>query len=401
MKIIFLTLVGIDTLDERGIYHDLMNKFCEEGHEVLIVTPSERRLKQPTVLINKGKLQILKVWIPNIQKTNIIEKGIGTLLIEHFYKRAIKRYFKLTQFDLIIYSTPPITFTSLIKKLKGNSVTSYLLLKDIFPQNAVDLGMFKKNGFLHSYFRRKEKELYAISDWIGCMSPANVKYVLENNSEVSAEKVEVNPNSLAISSNHFEAKENGINKKYGIPANKTVFIYGGNMGRPQGLDFLLKAIPNCQTIENAFFLIVGGGTEFAGIKRWFDTNKPINAVLLSELSKKEYDELIGIAHVGLIFLSPLFSIPNYPSRLLSYMENRMPVICATDKNTDVGTMAEDNGYGFKCLNGDLDSFKHYVELLATDSDLVKRVGDIGYNYFTTHFNVNNSYALIIDKKQTK
>jgi aspartate 1-decarboxylase len=54
------------------------------------------------------------------------------------------------------------------------------MLKDIFPQNAVDLGMIKTTGIkslLYKYFRRKEKGLYFISDRIGCMSQANVDYV--------------------------------------------------------------------------------------------------------------------------------------------------------------------------------------------------------------------------------
>ena len=36
MNIIFLTLVRLSNIDERGIYHDLMRKFRDEGHEVIL-----------------------------------------------------------------------------------------------------------------------------------------------------------------------------------------------------------------------------------------------------------------------------------------------------------------------------------------------------------------------------
>ena len=91
----------------------------------------------------------------------MIEKGIGTLLIERQFKVAIKKYICGVDFDLIIYSTPPITFPVVIQYLKAEypRARTYLLLKDIFPQNALDLGMLSTSGIkgiLYRYFRKKE-----------------------------------------------------------------------------------------------------------------------------------------------------------------------------------------------------------------------------------------------------
>src|SRR5699024_3580804 len=130
-------------------------------------------------------------------KNNKIEKGINTLLIEKLFKNAIKKFYNDVKFDLIIYSTPPITFARVIDCVKKrDQAQTYLLLKDIFPQNAIDLKLFKKNGLIHNFFKRKEKMLYQISDHIGCMSEANVQYILKNNKYLSVGKVEVNPNSI-------------------------------------------------------------------------------------------------------------------------------------------------------------------------------------------------------------
>ncbi|MCZ2553024.1 glycosyltransferase WbuB, partial [Bacteroides fragilis] len=93
---------------------------------------------------------------------------------------------------------------------------------------------------------------------------------------------------------------------------------------------------------------------------WFEANHPDNSMLLSSLPKKEYDDLVKACDIGLIFLDRRFTIPNYPSRLLSYLENRMPVLLATDMNTDIGRIAERNGYGFWTENGNLDTFMEMV-----------------------------------------
>src|SRR5690554_6830775 len=109
MNILFLTVSIIDDINKRGIYTDLLRYFINQGHKVYIVSPTERRFKKKTHLIKKENHSILKVRTLNIQKTNSIEKGIGTILLEYQFNKAIKKHFKNIYFDLILYSTPPIT----------------------------------------------------------------------------------------------------------------------------------------------------------------------------------------------------------------------------------------------------------------------------------------------------
>ena len=155
MNILFLTLYNINSLSDRGIYTDLLRKFQEEGNKIHIVCPNERRLKENTKYSINKRLHLLKVKTFNIQKTSLIEKGLATLSIEYQYLFAIKKYFKTIKFDLVLYSTPPITFTKIIEFIKKrDGAYSYLLLKDIFPQNAVDMNMIKKNSIIHKYFLR-------------------------------------------------------------------------------------------------------------------------------------------------------------------------------------------------------------------------------------------------------
>src|SRR5690606_8533955 len=195
--ILFLTLIEINSLVERGIYQVLLRDFASEGNTVTIVSPVERRKGIKTDLIDNGNVKILQVKNFNIQKTNVNEKGIGTLAIEYQYLSAVKKYLNHQKFDLVLYSTPPITFGKIISYVKKRyNAYSYLLLKDIFPQNAIDMKMMKKGGLLHRYFLSKEKNLYQISDTIGCMSEANVDFVLKHNPEIDKNRVEVNPNSI-------------------------------------------------------------------------------------------------------------------------------------------------------------------------------------------------------------
>lgn len=396
MNIIFLTLVEINSIEDRGIYQDLLRKFRDEGHDVTIVTPVERRRKISTNFSNKEGVSILQVKTFNIQKTNIIEKGIGTLAIEYQYLAAIKRYSSHKKYDLVLYSTPPITFAKVIEFVKKrDNAKSYLLLKDIFPQNAVDMKMLKKDGFLHRQFVRKEKRLYQISDTIGCMSPANVDFILKYNPEIDSRKVEVNPNTIEpVNFEYSQEQKISIREKYDIPLHKKILVYGGNLGKPQGLDFLLETIQNTK-YDEVFFLIVGNGTEFPKIEKWFKDNNPKNAKLLQKLPKEDYDQLLAACDVGLIFLDKNFTIPNFPSRLLSYLEMKMPVIAATDPNTDIGDIIENANCGYKVIAGKQEEMQEKIELiLSADLELL---GENGVKLLINQYTVDKSYDLIMEK----
>jgi glycosyltransferase involved in cell wall biosynthesis len=375
-----------------------MRKFRNEGHNVTIVFPSERRYNEPIKLSIQDGIKLLSVKTLNIQKTNIIEKGFGTLLLEYQFHSAIKRDLGKEHFDLVIYSTPPITLTKIIKSLKRKySSKTYLLLKDIFPQNAVDLKMMSSKSLLYKYFRNKEKQLYKLSDYIGCMSPANVVYLIRHNPVLNTKKIEVCPNSIELNgSDILINNRTDILKSHHIPDNKTIFIYGGNLGKPQGIDFLIKVLESNYNNDSVFFIIVGSGTEYLKVQTWFGSNRPNNAKLLPGLPKKEYDELIQACDVGLIFLDKRFTIPNFPSRLLSYLENKMPVLAATDINTDVGTIAEENGFGFKCISGDNNEFNRLIAKFS-DRKTIKEMGEKGYSFLKMNYTVEQSYRIIMSQ----
>lgn len=396
MNILFLTLMDIRSFQENNLYCDLLRKLIYRGHSVYCISPVERRIGMETHFEEKGHL--LKLKIGNTQKTPLIEKGISTLLIEPQFKSAIKKYFGDIKFDLVLYSTPPITLAGAIRYVKNRDhARTYLLLKDIFPQNAVDVGMMSKTGpkaVLYQYFRQKEKQLYDLSDWIGCMSPANVRFILEHNPQIPVQKVEVCPNSIEPRELSLDAEgRSAMRRKYGIPENKKVFVYGGNLGRPQGIPFIIDCLKAQKDNEDVFFLIVGSGTEFGLLESYVTQSGQSNVRLMRQLPKEDYDRMVAACDVGLIFLDHRFTIPNFPSRLLSYMQAKLPVLACTDPNTDIGEVVTGGGFGWWCQSCDVNGFCAVVEE-AMHAPL-KEMGNQGYEYLKKFYDVSGSCDTIL------
>ena len=102
-NILFLTLSNVSNIGESGIYQDLLREFARKGHKVFIVSPTERRNHEKTHLIKNDNVNILRVKTGNIQKTNLIEKGIATVLLETQYISAIKKYLFNVNFYRVAY----------------------------------------------------------------------------------------------------------------------------------------------------------------------------------------------------------------------------------------------------------------------------------------------------------
>lgn len=399
MNVVFVTVSRVHDIKGRGIYTDLMRHFRDKGHNVYIVSPVERQFRLPTSLREEDGIHLLNVKTLNIQKTNVVEKGLGTLMLETQYKRAIKKFLKGISFDLILYSTPPITTTNVVKYLKQKNpkAITYLLLKDIFPQNAVDLGMFSRRSPFYWFFRHKEVALYKATDYIGCMSPANVDFILKHNDYIAKDRVEIAPNSIElvealISVDEKEKKALNIKQQYNLPTDRPIFIYGGNLGKPQGIHYLIRCLNANMKRTDCHFVVVGNGTEYARLEAWYNDKHPKNVSLFARLPKDDYDLLVQSCDVGLIFLDNRFTIPNYPSRLLSYLEYKMPIIAATDINTDIGRIAEANGYGYWCESVIPEDFTACVDRILTSD--IEVMGEKGYQYLKENYLVEHTYEAI-------
>lgn len=395
MNVLFLTMNTFTGLDMHNIYSDLMQEFIRNGHRPYIVTPREKKLGEPTELVDYDTYSILKVQIGNTSGVGLIEKGISTVTLSGKYYAAVKKYLGKLPFGLMLYSTPPITLAQPVKKLKKLfGCPTYLMLKDIFPQNAVDLGMFSASGPICKYFAAQERMLYKQSDRIGCMSAANAAFLKKNQPQIPVQKIEICPNGIIPSApiDRTEDKK-ALREKYGIPADAVVYLYGGNLGKPQAIDHLVNCLKDNCGRPDRYFIVCGNGSEFSLLEQFMEEEKPDNVKLISFLPKTEYDALVRGCDVGLIFLDKRFTIPNYPSRILSYMEYSMPVIACTDKNTDVGTDARDNGYGLWCESRDPADFTACVEQM-NGADRAA-MGEAARAYLEKNFTAEKCYQIIM------
>ena len=402
MNILFLTLVNISGFEEKqNIYADQCRELVRRGHRVHIVCPDESGEDTRFVPYEEGS-GVLRVRTGQVQKTGLLRKGIATVTLSSRFQTAIKKHLKGSRYDLVMYSTPPITLVNIVKYIKKRDhAKTYLLLKDIFPQNAADLGMMQKTGWkvpIYRYFRSMERKLYAVSDRIGCMSQANVDYIKAHEPQIPPQKLHISPNSFDPETVCMAAeKRKALRQEYELPADKKIFVYGGNIGRPQGVSHIIQCMKAAAALEDCFFVICGNGTEYGKLETYVQESKQANLRLIPGLPRKEYEDFVGCCDVGLIFLDHCFTIPNFPSRLLSYMQKTMPVIACTDPVSDVGTVIEEGQFGLWCESDDPEKFVRAVVQLCRQD--LPTLGENAASYLKAHYNVQKVADIILGEEQ--
>ena len=380
-----------DMRKNSNLYTDLVEEFNNNSHNVYVTTLLEKKNSKNTFTEKINGITVLRVKCGDMFNVNLLRKGITTISLPYKFQQAINKYFNNTKFDLVIYPTPPITFAPVVKYIKKrDKCKSYLILRDIFPQNARDLGLMN-NNLLFNYFRKKEQQLYDLSDYIGCMSQGNIKYVLEHNN-IDEGKLEILYNWMKID---YDTKNDTVDykKKYGLE-NKFVAIFGGNIGLPQELEFLLELAKGYKNRDDIVFLIFGEGTEKGKIINIIKDEKLSNVLIKGNIRRDDYQNLIKQCDIGLINLNRNFTIPNMPSKIIGYFEAGIPILASTDKNTDLRGFLQETKTGLWSETGDLEGYKSNFEKLFNDKKLREELGKNGRKFLEENLSVERAYQII-------
>ena len=382
MNILYLSAVPFKIDKNPSIYTDLIQELTNFGDKITVASIDNSLKPFQVKKVTQKNIDLICIGSFKLYNVDVFRKGLAILSLPFFMKKGLKKL-NISKFDLILYETPPITWAGIVRQLKKkNNIKSFLMLKDIFPQNAVDIGLIKKESFIFKYFKKKEKLLYEVSDCIGCMSKGNMDYVLKNNPEILKEKVCYFPNTKKDTG----SGEINFNKE------KLQFIYGGNMGLPQGVLNIVPAISYFKNDEDIEFIFVGKGTEWNKISEYFRDQK--NVKVLESLPREEYESLLSSCDAGFIFLDSRFTIPNYPSRTLAYLEKGIPIIAATDKNTDIKDLIVNNKVGLWSCSDDINSLIENIKVMKENKEKRRVFSKNARELFLKEFQVEKSVNLL-------
>lgn len=379
-------------LSSAKMFHDLATELSRLENHVTVVT-SDDSISARLEVYKEGNITILRVKSGTIRHPSKIIRAINEIRLSGLIWNSARRYFKTHPCDLVICYSPTIFWSGLIKKLKVlNRCGVYLVLRDIFPQWALDTGLLSKYGLVYWFFRYQEIRLYKSVDVIGVQSPANLDYFLTS-SLLRRYSLEVlyNWTKIEVHTNKFSS----LRFNYKLQ-DKVIFVYGGNLGIAQDIDNILRLANNLKHEKKIFFLLVGNGSEFENIKFKIEHNSLTNVMLLPVVSHSEFKKILVECDVGLITLRRDFKTHNIPGKMLSYMELCKPILASVNPGNDLIDIIHGYNYGFACINGDDHVFCQHALNLAYDQNLRLHMGINARRLLKEKFNVTFAAQKILD-----
>lgn len=393
MNVLFITPSFPKEEMGQNIYTDIAEGIAIKN-KITVVVAEEKKKNEKTTLVKERNIPVLRVRVGNLYDVSFIEKGLTFITMQYKIKNAIRKYLKNENYDMILFMAPPITLGSVVKyAMKKYKAISYLMQKDIFPQNAIDLKIMTKKSPVYWYFRYKEKNMYKIATFIGCMSKKNMEFLEKHNKFLDKNKLELFPNTITCRKGKKE-RNSALRRKYDIADDAVLAIYGGNFGKPQGINFIEKVLQEYKNNSKVVFLFIGKGTEKEKLYNFIKDTNIKNAIALDFVPRDEYLEILSSADIGLVFLDYRFTIPNIPSRTLSYFEYELPIMAATDKNTDYRNLLEDAKAGLWSESNNIDNYKREFDKLIADKKLREKMGQNGRKYLEENLTTDKSIEIL-------
>ena len=374
--------------------HELARELVSQGNKVTVITPHSNDAPSPT---SSEVLDGVVIWrFPSRPVKNLgkVGRALNESLMPFYAWRLIERRVKEDTFDGVIYYSPSIFWGSVVAKLKRRcNCKSYLVLRDFFPQWAVDAGLIKKDSLIERYFMFFEAVTYRNADMIGVMSPRNLE--IFNQRTDDRYRASILRNWASIEPHQAIDCTNNLRQHLSLK-DEVIFFYGGNIGHAQDMTNLMRLATGMQKCNKAHFLFVGQGDEVQMINELAIEWKLSNFSYLPSVSQAEYRDILTQVDVGLFSLSAKHTTHNFPGKLLGYMLQSLPILGSVNRDNDLINLIEDNNAGFVTVNGDDKSFLANAVKLHNSIELRRRIGLAGYNLLSKEFAVSSAASTISD-----
>ncbi len=382
------------TLVHAKMLHELALTLVRSGHDPIIITPGSPTQGKRLVIDTVEGISVWRFRNGRTRGVSKIRRALNETLLSFNAWRAIRRQVEGASFDGVIYYSPSIFFGLLAKKIKSQSrCLSYLILRDLFPQWAIDENLIKQGSLIEKYFRFFEMLNYTSADKIGLMSPKNLE--LFDKTHKNRFDTHVLFNWADTARPELQPEKLNLRDRLGLER-KIIFFYGGNIGHAQDMANLMKLAISLQGYHDIHFLFIGQGDEVDLVKSTIKRESLGNTTFLPSVSQDEFKHILRQVDIGLFSLAYSHQTHNFPGKLLGYMVESVPILGSVNPGNDLLEVVSNAGAGYVFINGEDDKLRNAAIALATDENLRRKLG-AGANDLLNHsFSVDSAAGVIVE-----
>jgi glycosyltransferase involved in cell wall biosynthesis len=359
---------------------DLAREFAVKGHEPTVIV-ADAGLPSPWTIDHCGGVTVLRCRTPTTKDIGYVRRTINEMRLPYSLLRGLRQSdLRHARWDGIVWYSPTIFLSPIVRALRReNGCPSYLIVRDIFPDWALDMGLMSR-GPAYYFFKFVQRQQYVVADTVGVQSVSTLRHLRESSGR-PGHRVEVLQNWLS------DAPDMGCS--IALPQTKLrdrkVVVYAGNMGIAQGMDIFLELAARMRDRRDVGFLFVGRGSDANRLAAMAASARLQNVMFHDEIEPEEIPGLLAQCHVGVVALDPRHTTHNIPGKFLTYLRAGLPVLARINMGNDLEQLINDERVGRVSVGGDGAALQRLVdEMLANPSELCA-MGDRGKRLWKSLF----------------
>ena len=366
---------------------ELAEEFRNRKHHVTVITTwPEYNLDQDSIPrsfsekeIENG-ITVLRVKTLPHHNVNYLLRGLAQLLMPLKFIRKLRQYDIMP--DAVVVYSPPLPLSLVGSWLQRSNVSFLLNVQDLFPQNAIDLGVLT-HPLQIRFFRALESFVYRSAKIVTVHSEGNGQTVLQEYPDL-VDKLRILHNWVDLDHHESDVSQTDFREKWNVQQ-KDVAIFAGVMGPSQYLKLLLQVAEQMQDHTELLFLLVGDGQEKEKLQKMAQEKSLSNLRFEGFVSREEYSNLLQICSIGLVCLSPQNQTPVVPGKILGYMAAGLPVAAFLQSSSDGHGVVKSAQCGFSADSADKDACVQAMQGLMSHSEAFAELGQKGKQYAVENF----------------
>lgn len=374
---------------------DLALEFVKKDFSLTVITP-DPNLSQSFLLEDNEGIQVVRLRSSKLKNISYFRRTINEFLLP--FKMIVnirKSRLIYDNWDGIIWYSPTIFLGLFVHYLKSkNSCKSYLIIRDIFPQWAHEMGILSKSP-LYYFFNFVARYQYSQADTIGIQTSGNEIY-FQKWKEKNNRRLEVLSNWLG-DSNTIKCS---LRIDDTILKDRVIFLYAGNMGVAQDLDIVLELAFKFRFNPNIGFLFVGGGREYKRLEEKSIHMGLLNVIFHKGVHPDEIEDLYSQCDIGIVSLDKRHKSHNIPGKFISYMKFGLPVLAIVNQNNDLVNLINSKNVGVVTETHDVNDLFQQANKLLEIIDSSDRVNKNCKSLFLSDFSVEKAMSQIINSLAT-
>lgn len=295
------------------------NYFSANGYKINIITIGNKTYiderKEATVFYLKNSF--------HFKKKNLVNRLLDNIVFSCKTKWLLKKHKKDIHDSFFIVSIPEFIsgFSCIAAKKYG--ATLIVDVRDIWPEVAIEMNVFKQNSLSSKIFRTIAKMYYTKCDFLITVSQSKVAHLCDITHHKFDDKIFWIGNGFDLDTLTLES-DTTILSSLNL-SNKFVVSYVGNVGKAQHLISLIdfaKTVPD----SDYCFLVGGTGSDEEFLKKYVLDGNIKNVFFLGPVSKEQAKAIIEASHLSYVPLSSDKMIDSVPTKLFDSLGLGIPVL---------------------------------------------------------------------------